>query len=251
MCLILFSFQPGSDYPLTVIANRDEFYARPSRRGHFWEDLPSVFGGRDLQAGGSWMAVERSGRFAAVTNYREDAQASENLISRGALISDFFAQSETPHDYLRDIEARGHRFAGFNLLVGDATEFWCYSNRESGLTRVEPGVHGLSNGSLNESWPKVDTGKASLAEAIERNASLEQLQAILLDETRGERDKLPDTGVGWEAEELLSSRFIRSDNYGTCTTTVMQIARNGVIDWREQYFDKDGASEKASQWHIA
>lgn len=251
MCLILFAVQQDPDFPLVVVANRDEAYARPTRRGHFWQDEPQIFGGRDEEAGGSWMAVTRNGRFAAVTNYREANPPGGDLLSRGELVKNFLlGDSVDAVYYLEGIRKQKHRYAGFNLLVGTAEQLWCYSNREEDIVAIEPGVHGLSNGSLNEPWPKVTSGKQALQERLESNASLEEFQEILLDTTRSELAHLPDTGIGLEAEEMLSSRFITTETYGTCTTTVLRIDYNNDIEWLEQYFDNSGPLGERKTWRV-
>ena len=87
MCLILFAVEQHPDYPLVVIANRDEYYARPSRDAHWWDDA-DIYAGRDLEAGGTWLGVDRCGRFAAVTNVREPGAMSPGKRSRGELTRD-------------------------------------------------------------------------------------------------------------------------------------------------------------------
>ncbi len=251
MCLILIAFQQDPDYPLIIAANRDESYSRPSKTGHFWEDEPEVFGGRDLQAGGTWMGVTRTGRFAAVTNYREAVAPRGDLKSRGDLVKGFLTSQIDPHEYLKNIQRCKDQYTGFNLLVGSASELFCYSNREPDIVRIESGVHGLSNGSLNEPWPKVAGGKSALAEKISYRASPEEMQSILLDTTTVNVDLLPDTGVGLEAEEMLSSRFIRTELYGTCTTTVLKFDNHHRIDWFEQSFDSKGPIGSKREWWIS
>ncbi len=70
MCLILLSLGQHAEYPLIVAANRDEFHARAAAPAAFWTDRPGILAGRDLEARGTWMGVSRTGRFAAVTNFR-------------------------------------------------------------------------------------------------------------------------------------------------------------------------------------
>ena len=88
MCLIVFAWQPESPTVLRLAANRDEFYARPSAALGEWPDAPGVFGGRDLQAGGTWLGVTAEGRFAALTNIR-DPRLKAGPRSRGALTTEY------------------------------------------------------------------------------------------------------------------------------------------------------------------
>ena len=71
MCLIAVGWRLRTDYPVMLAANRDEFFARPSAPAGFWADHPDILAGRDLQQGGTWLGLTRSGRIAAVTNFRD------------------------------------------------------------------------------------------------------------------------------------------------------------------------------------
>ena len=153
MCLIALNWDPESNHPLIMVANRDEFYQRPARKAHFWPQDSAIFGGIDLQAGGTWLAFSQKGRFATITNYRELDTSGER--SRGELTSQFLTTRLTAQDYLKDIHNRNQKYAGFNLLLGDETGLWYYSNRENIIRQLEPGLYGLSNGLLNTPWPKV------------------------------------------------------------------------------------------------
>lgn len=84
MCLIAFAWKAHPDFPLIVAANRDEWRARPAAPAHWWEDQPNILAGRDLKAGGTWLGVTRSGRFAALTNFRDPADRKADTPSRGA-----------------------------------------------------------------------------------------------------------------------------------------------------------------------
>lgn len=259
MCLILFAFEHHPDFPLIVASNRDEFYQRPTELGHFWPDAPQLFAGRDREAGGTWMGVTKDGRFAAVTNFRErisstaddsDSNSSASdpqqaTLSRGELTRQFLVGNATPYDYLEQIDANHQRYAGFNLLVGSLgagkpPTLYCYSNRQRQINRLGPGLYGLSNGLLDESWPKVDGGKRALADILSHSSDPATLLPVLLDPTAAADDQLPDTGVDKNTERLLSSRFIRSELYGTRTATIVRIDKQRRIDWLEQSFDESG-----------
>jgi uncharacterized protein with NRDE domain len=247
MCLILLAFQHHPDYPLVVAANRDEFYQRPTLPAHFWQEAPELFAGKDLQAGGTWMGITRNGRFAAVTNYRDSAAAPQPAISRGALCRNFLTTQIDPYQYLTQLHQNHTRYAGFNLLVGSAEQLFYYSNRQGEISPLSPGIHGLSNGLLNADWPKVESGKNALREILAQNSDPIALQALLLDQQVADDGGLPDTGIGLEAERMLSSRFIQFEGYGTRCTTVLRTDCNGHIDWLEQHFNGSGASSAIRQ----
>jgi uncharacterized protein with NRDE domain len=235
MCLILFAWQQHADYPLIVIANRDEYYARPSRDAHWWEDA-EVFAGRDLEAGGTWLGVNRHGRFAAVTNVREPGAMTPGKRTRGELTRDYLAGTESAQAYLQTLGTRDQEYAGFNLLLGDGESLWFYSNREREVRRIKAGVYGISNGRFDEPWPKLKSGRAELAAQLGGDIDHRLLMEILTDHHIALDHELPSTGVALDVERLLSSRFIRSPGYGTRASSVVTLARSGRVTFSEQNF---------------
>lgn len=240
MCLILFAIDQHRDYPFVVIANRDEFYARPTRSTHWWEDSPSVFAGRDLQANGTWMGVDRQGRFAAVTNVREPGVKHDAPLSRGDLPRNFLQANLTAEEYLKQLESAMSGYAGFNLLVADRSGYWFVSNRNAGIKKIPAGIYGVSNGRFDEPWPKLQSGKLALQKSLQGSLDVDSLLAILSDRDQAADHLLPDTGLSHEFERLLSSRFIHSNEYGTRASSVL-LSTNGTLSFTEQNFDQIGA----------
>ena len=107
MCLALFALHTHPRFPLIVAANRDEFYERPTAPAGFWSESPRILAGRDLKEGGTWLGVTRSGRFAAVTNYRDPREFGENPRSRGLLVRGYLESAEPPLDYLGHVGGGG------------------------------------------------------------------------------------------------------------------------------------------------
>lgn len=236
MCLILLAWRARSDYPLVLAANRDEFYQRPTAAVQFWDDHPDVIGGRDLEQGGTWLAVSRGGRIAAVTNYRDGRGRRRAPRSRGELVANFVAGSESPVDYLTRLTASAADYDGFNLLVGSLQDGMAYySNRGGAPHRLAPGVHGLSNHLLNSPWPKVERGKAGLLDllAAPEGELVPALFTLLEDQSHSPDHLLPDTGVGHDWERVLSSAFIRTAEYGTRSTTVILATAAGQVRFIE------------------
>ncbi|OHE32562.1 MAG: hypothetical protein A3J94_13000, partial [Syntrophus sp. RIFOXYC2_FULL_54_9] len=214
MCLLLFAWRVRDDYPLVLAANRDEFYARPSAPADFWDDEPEILAGRDLQEGGTWLGITRSGRIAALTNYRDPTSFKANAPSRGGLVSGYLRGGADPESYLAGLVPDAGSYNGFNLLAGDRSGLFYFSNRGS-QQKLEPGIYGISNSLLDVPWPKVVQGKKKLAEMLAGKArpTPERLFRLLSDRTRPSDDQLPDTGVGLEWERVLSSLFIQSPTY--------------------------------------
>ncbi len=248
MCLILFSYRHHRDFPFILAANRDEFHNRPTAPLHFWEDAPSLLAGRDLQEGGTWMGISRSGRFAALTNYRDPASLRPGAASRGRLVTDFLNGEDAARPFLERLQKTARAYNGFNLLVMDQTGLYHYSNRGPGITTVTPGIHGLSNALLDTPWPKVEQGKAALEKTLSGgHPEPESLLNLLGDRSRAPDHQLPDTGVGLDRERMLSPVFIVSEGYGTRTSAVVILDRRGKGIFWERTFPTDGTGPSATR----
>lgn len=240
MCVIFIAFERHEKYPLVVLANRDEFYDRPTLAAARWEDHRQIVAGRDLAAGGTWLGVADGGRFAAVTNYR-DPQAPRGRLSRGGLVADFLKSGEPGKVYLDRICARSADYSGFNLVVGEINstqrELYYYSNRGDGIREIGPGVYGLSNHLLDTAWPKVSSGIRRFSGLL-ASPSISKADCfdLLADETLAADEELPNTGVGRERERLLSPIFIRTPNYGTRCSTVLTFDEDFNWDFEERVF---------------
>ena len=243
MCLILFALQQHEDYPLVVIANRDEYYARPTQAAHWWQDIPGIFAGRDLEARGTWMGVNKNGRFAAVTNVRERGSSGPGKLSRGKLTRDFLSSHEPAEAFLNSIESAAHDYAGFNLLVGDSSGLYFYSNRDPGIRCIPPGIYGISNGLFDEAWPKLVSGKQALAASLKTSLDNNVLMQILTDNNTAEDEHLPETGVPLNIERMLSSRFIRSNDYGTRACGIVKFTSQKQIIFVEHNYNHSGITD--------
>jgi uncharacterized protein with NRDE domain len=238
MCLIVFAWQVVPGMPLLAAGNRDEFYARPSAPANWWDDHPAVYAGRDLQGGGTWIGITRSGRFAAITNIRAPSEKREDAPSRGLLVSNFLSGDASPQDYVDTIAGNTQHYNGFNLLIGDRSSLVWYSNRGDGDPRngkpLTPGVYGLSNALLDAPWPKVVRTKAQFASLLCQGAPEEAYFEMLTDTTRASDCRLPQTGVSTEWERLLSAVCIESPEYGTRASTVVQLCAGDNAVLRER-----------------
>src|SRR5262245_9464770 len=112
MCLLILAWQVHPLHRLIVAANRDEYHERPTAPLSVWPPPDEgIVGGRDLRAGGTWMAAAGSARFGAVTNFREPARPRPGAPSRGDLVPAFLRQAVPPGAYLGSIEREAARFA--------------------------------------------------------------------------------------------------------------------------------------------
>jgi uncharacterized protein with NRDE domain len=238
MCLIVFAWRPTHAQPLILAANRDEFYARPTLPLAQWEDAPQVYAGRDLEAGGTWLGISAAGRFAALTNIREPGKPPGRR-SRGELVAGFLNNEVTIDEYLREIAVRSAEYGGFNLLVGDRQQLHFLNANDPSPRRLEAGIYGVSNAGLDTPWPKLVKAKAALSEQLD-NPDPEALFGFLADHAPAPEAELPSTGVGLATEQLLSSVFIASPNYGTRASTVLLVSADGSRRLIERSFGPYG-----------
>jgi len=242
MCLILFAWQSHPRYSLVVAANRDEFHQRSSAGAQFWQDQPEILAGRDLQAGGTWLGVTRSGRFAAITNYREPTAPEHPLErSRGHLVRDYLAGEMTPLEHARELAPTGRTYRGYNLLLADSAALVYVSNRHDQVCNIAPGAHGLSNHLLDTDWPKVRSGRERLQSLLQN----EQMEAddlfdLLTDRTLTPGEIPDELERGLAPEQLMKHYFIVSPVYGTRCSTVVLVGRDGGLQFHERQFDPEG-----------
>ncbi|MGH8461157.1 MAG: NRDE family protein [Stenotrophobium sp.] len=242
MCLITFAWRAHPQHELVLAANRDEFHHRPTAAANWWTDAPDVLGGRDLSQGGSWLAVSRRRRVAAVTNVRRMVQPDPAAPSRGQLVADFMRGSQSANDFAQTLHAHAERYAGFNLLLYDGEALLYASNQtDYSVTRLTPGVHGISNAALDTPWPKL----CRLTDAMRSwitggDLPMERLLDPLADSRPAPDADLPDTGVGLEMERFLSSPFICSPTYGTRCSTVLDFSVAGPGSFAERRYAASG-----------
>lgn len=243
MCLIVVGWRTHPGYPLAVAANRDEFYARPTATAARWPDHPRIIGGLDLEAGGTWLGITESGRFAAVTNVREPGLPPGRK-SRGLLTRDFLCGEQSAIDYATAID--GADYAGFNLLLADGADLVYLSNRDGPPRVLPPGVYGLSNRLLDSPWPKLLRARERFAAALPALPVETAFMAILADDEIVADQYLPQTGVPLEWERLLSAIFVRSENYGTRASTVAWQRADGAVCLHEQSYGPQGLALQSS-----
>lgn len=238
MCLISIAYQCHPKYKLILLANRDEFYQRPTKEAHWWDEDNTVFGGKDLQAGGSWLAVSKNGKIGAITNFRNPSRIIKNKISRGQILGNYMLSDTSEKKYIDEISSLAESYEGYNLLFGNQDYLYHYSNINQKVTTISPGVHALSNHLLNTPWPKVEKAKKVMTELIEMGNTLNVETAFTLfsDKQIAPDDQLPDTGIGLSYERYLSSIFIDIPQYGTRATTLLLIDNENQVYFEEREY---------------
>lgn len=238
MCLIIFAFQTHPRYKLILAANRDEYYHRPTAPAGWWREARFLLAGKDLEAGGTWMGITKKGKLAVLTNYRGTDSHKKNAPSRGTLVSQYLRSNISSREYLEELRAKSSKYNGFNLILGDMDNLCYYSNRQNKILHLASGIHGLSNDSLDTSWPKVVKGKQILEQQVlnQPEISLESIFSFLKDTEMPPDDHLPDTGIGIELERVLSPIFIKSPGYGTRSSTVLLVDKDNQVTFAERGF---------------
>jgi len=242
MCLIIVAHRVSPRFPLVIAANRDEDHLRPSRAAHAWDEAPDVIGGRDLLAGGSWLAIRRGGRWAAVTNLRGSAKQPDAR-ARGALVANFVRGDATPSAYARAIAREADAYAGFHLLAGIAGESLAYVGRVlrpgAGLEspayiearELRPGIHGVSNGPLEPRWIKVERGIDAMRDALDRD----DLTGTLLD----------FLGTPTPGAPIEQSVFVSGERYGTRSSTVIVVDDTGIHFTEQNWLPRGVRAERS------
>lgn len=243
MCLIAFAIGSHPECPLLVASNRDEFFERPTAPLHPWTTPcgnATVWAGRDLRDGGTWLGFADNGRVAMLTNVRSARNATGQR-SRGELPIRWLAGRLSLEQLTGQIEPSS--YGGFNLVVGDirSGQWAWFSNRppeaphgETASARLHcraltPGVYGLSNAALDTPWPKTLRLKRALQRALTgpdgEEAALARLTTALADATHALPNEQPDTGVPADMERGLSSPFVDMPErgYGTRSSLVARV----------------------------
>ncbi len=211
--------------------------------------MPDILGGRDQQAGGTWLALHRNGRFATVTNFRDAVPKSGKLRSRGHLITEFLNSDRSPRDYLDNTDADA--YAGFNLLVCDGTELAYLSNRGGGCRVLPPGIYGVANANLDSPWAKVERSKAGMSALIEAGRVNEtNLLRLLDDRNKASVSEVEPSHLGFEKAHAMTAPFIVQADYGTRCSSVVLLDNKDQVRFTEKRFTADGSGSGRSDFRF-
>ena len=247
MCLVVFAWQTHPQYRLILAGNRDESHRRPTQDAHWWPDNESILAGRDLQAGGTWLAVSKSGRFATVTNFREGQSGRAGRSSRGALVTDFVADSLSTVAY--ESSVANDDFEGFSLLINDGETMSYLSNRDELEAKLDPGIYGLSNASLDTPWSKVVRAKSRLQSVIDKDTVNEtELMRLLADRTPASVADIEAGDLPFEIARALTAPFIVAPDYGTRSSSTVLWGKDGMIEFCERRYDASGKTTGESRF---
>jgi uncharacterized protein with NRDE domain len=240
MCIAAIAWQAHPRWLLVAIGNRDEFHDRPAAPLAAWDE--DILAGRDLRSGGTWLGVSRAGRFALVTNLRGYGDADPDRASRGSLVTDLLTRSGR---YADPASAPLQDFNPFNLILADRSEAQFLSNRPDDIrSTLAHGIYGLSNGALDEPWPKTLQLKAALLDWLNKDGEdFVPLFAALRSETLAHVGVPPREPSDVPLEAPDTPPFIRNPVYGTRCSTVVAVDRAGIGTIIERRFSAESRAD--------
>jgi len=239
MCILFIAIEQHPKYPLIICANRDEFHQRPTQAMHVWQQ-PKILAGKDLQAGGTWLGLTDTGKFAALTNFRKLPLSKGEKKSRGDLV--LKALANTNGNISEELVKHAKFYHGYNLIHGSLNQLSCYDSVNNRTHELPKGVHSICNGALDDIWPKMTNGEQLLKEAINQNVNLciDDLFYLMSNDKQSLPELLPSTGLSEEWEQLLSAIFIVSPTYGTRTTSIIMQDISGNVDVYDRSYASSG-----------
>jgi len=237
MCLIVFAYNVLPGHPFILAGNRDEFYIRPTKPAHRWKTDPVLIAGKDLKAGGTWMGISETGRFAALTNYRAINEIKENVPSRGDIVKNLLLSEKPVKGFLENLLHDAGKYNGFNLLAGTLSDLYYLTNKRKEIVKMKPGYYSISNAYLETSWPKTERALTRFKSVLEEDGVNEDaLFDLLLDRKQYPLEMLPKTGLPEELEKAVSSIFIQTENYGTRCSTIVSMDNHSKISLVERTY---------------
>lgn len=255
MCILFFAIKQHPKYPVIICANRDEFHQRPTQAMHWWsekDDKNAILAGKDLQAKGTWLGLNKQGRFSALTNFRQPELFDKDKQSRGDLVLKALAQSDDK--ITTQLAKSSHQYNGFNLVFGQLNSLTCFDSVSQKQQPLTTGFHSLCNGALDDIWPKMAQGQAQLAKAIsdfaDQPLNIDELFTLMQNGEQAKTENLPNTGVPIDWEQLLSSIFIVSPEYGTRTTNIIIQDNEGNISIVDRSYNEQGVCIEEQSFSI-
>ena len=124
MCTLFIHRSKNSDWPILIANNRDEYLSRTFKSpGYHWNN--SIFAGKDISEGGSWLGLNENGLCAAILNRASDNLQNRNLKSRGKIVIDILKKpnAESALDFVKSHFKKNTRF--FNLFISDYKNAFC------------------------------------------------------------------------------------------------------------------------------
>lgn len=245
MCLIAWRWHPDQSDALVLLSNRDEFFDRPTEAAKQWSGT-QIWAGTDQRAGGTWLGVTDTGRFAAITNYRTPEPARATAASRGQLVSQFLASDLPSHAFMAGLTDSFGDYNPFNLTVYDGSTLLGFEGRvrTHRVVHLEPGYGGVSNADFNTPWFKQTRLQTDLEQLLTSTTCADDaLLDLLLSDEVAPLHQLPQTGIPLDRELALSAPFVRMGQYGTRASSLVRIRRD-LVEFNERGFDEQAMTHQ-------
>jgi uncharacterized protein with NRDE domain len=241
MCLVGVAVDAHPAYPLILVGNRDEMHDRPAAAADWWPENHTVFGGRDLTAGGSWLGVNRLGFMAVVTNYPGRDLPPASRASRGNLVRDYLTGQQRPGEFLAALKSEAARYAGFCLILSAPGEAWAMispAENNPAIQRLAAGVFTVSNAPLQRPWPKATFLQNKIEQSVcARDVDTNHLFRLLAQQDPViTSDAKPDPNAPWYSR----TPFVLNSDYGTRASTVVIMQADGHCRFAERRFTRSG-----------
>jgi len=216
VCTLIALHRRNSGAPLVIAANRDEYLDRPSE-GPALRNTPHglIAAPRDLRAGGTWLGLNGSGVFAAVTNRPcTGREPDERRRSRGLLVMNAlrWQRADEAAEKLEIESLQSGAYSPFNLFVADSENCFLFTYDESSR-RIDlgPGAHVIGNvdpeASLSPKLAELDRAVHRIAEK-DCDRPLDALAEVCR----------THTGNG----NALDGICVHAKGYGTRSSTLLQ-----------------------------
>jgi uncharacterized protein with NRDE domain len=248
MCLIVFAYKTRPGVPLVFAGNRDEFYERPTEKAHIWSTTPEIIAGKDKKAGGTWLGLSSDGRIAAITNYRDMNQIKPDAPSRGHIVKDALTSPHTTEQYLEHLQRVADEYNGFNLITGNREKLFYFNNQTMQVEELKPGIYSLSNAFLNTPWPKSEWAKEHFRQILDSGEQKpDRFFSMLKNSDTYPPEMLPETGLSNEKEKAVSAVFIKTEGYGSRSSTVMKLFQDDSFYFEERTYKAASKKVKSRQ----
>ena len=248
MCLVTFIKNAHPEYPLILLANRDELYDRPAAPIHRWTEYPNVTAGMDLKEYGTWLGYTDNGRIIVVLNHPfQDWEPSlEPPRSRGKLLKDYLTKDFTIEDFEQYLRENRTEYNGYHLLYGTFDDLRYYSNIEDRFQTFDKGLYCLANTKDDLSNHRVDRSSDILQQFVDAQTgeiNPEELTAFFMDKEVTEKMENYPKELDREMAINNSSIFIEGEDFGTVGTTALLVKKDGTVHVREVTYDRGGITE--------
>lgn len=252
MCLVTFMKDVHPNYPLILVANRDEFYDRPAVAIHQWPDEPTVTAGLDLKEKGTWLGYTNSGKFIAILNkpFTKWKPKIATPRSRGQLLRDYLTKDISLDDFNKILQASRFNYNGYHLLYGTFNDLRYYSNVTDTFHTFKSGLYCLANTTDDLSNYRKERSSEHLAQYVHTNKEkldLEKLTKLMQDDKKAEIIKDYPKELDYETVKQSTSVFIHGKEFGTVGTTVILVDKKGRIVVREVKYDQKGITQMTTK----